>query len=88
MTKPIPDKAEVALELPDKLYIGTFERSSRVLFLNDGPSPGRRRPDLPMRVGPRIPPGQGSASMSELVVGAILYTILRFLLASQPSNRL
>jgi hypothetical protein len=30
MTKPIPDKAEVALEYPDKLYIGTFERSSRV----------------------------------------------------------
>jgi hypothetical protein len=29
MTKPIPDKAEVALELPDKLYIGTFERSAR-----------------------------------------------------------
>jgi hypothetical protein len=29
MTRPIPDKAEVALELPDKLYIGTFERSSR-----------------------------------------------------------
>jgi hypothetical protein len=29
MTKTIPDKAEVALELPDKLYIGTFERSSR-----------------------------------------------------------
>jgi hypothetical protein len=29
VTKPIPDKAEVALELPDKLYIGTFERSSR-----------------------------------------------------------
>ncbi len=29
MTKPIPDKAEVALEFPDKLYIGTFERSSR-----------------------------------------------------------
>ena len=26
MTKPIPDKAEVALEYPDKLYIGTFER--------------------------------------------------------------
>ena len=25
MTKPIPDKAEVALEYPDKLYIGTFE---------------------------------------------------------------
>jgi hypothetical protein len=29
MTKPIPDKAEVALEYPDKLYIGTFESSSR-----------------------------------------------------------
>ena len=29
MTKPIPDKAEIALEYPDKLYIGTFERTSR-----------------------------------------------------------
>jgi hypothetical protein len=29
MTKPIPDKAEVALEYPDKLYIGTFEHSAR-----------------------------------------------------------
>ena len=29
MTKSIPDKAEVALEYPDKLYVGTFERSSR-----------------------------------------------------------
>ena len=29
MTKPITDKAEVALEYPDKLYIGTFESSSR-----------------------------------------------------------
>ena len=29
MTKPIPDKAEVALEYPDKLYIGTFERTAR-----------------------------------------------------------
>lgn len=29
MTRPIPDKAEVALEYPDKLYVGTFERSSR-----------------------------------------------------------
>jgi hypothetical protein len=29
MTKPIPDKAEVAIEYPDKLYIGAFERSSR-----------------------------------------------------------
>jgi hypothetical protein len=26
--KPIPDKAEVALEYPDKLYIGSFERGS------------------------------------------------------------
>jgi hypothetical protein len=29
MNKPIPDKAEVALEFPDKLYIGTFERTSQ-----------------------------------------------------------
>ena len=29
MTQPIPDKAEVALEYPDKLYIGTFERTPR-----------------------------------------------------------
>jgi hypothetical protein len=29
MTKPIVDKAEVALEYPDKFYSGTFERSSR-----------------------------------------------------------
>jgi hypothetical protein len=29
MSKPIPDKAEVAVEYPDKLYIGTFERSAR-----------------------------------------------------------
>jgi hypothetical protein len=29
MTKPLPDKAEVALEYPDKLYIGTFERPAR-----------------------------------------------------------
>jgi hypothetical protein len=29
MTKPIPDKAEIALEYPDKLYVGTFERPSR-----------------------------------------------------------
>jgi hypothetical protein len=29
MTKPIPDKAEVALEYPDKLYMGTFERSAQ-----------------------------------------------------------
>jgi hypothetical protein len=29
MTKPIPDKAEVALEYPDKLYIGTLEHTAR-----------------------------------------------------------
>jgi len=29
MTKPIPDKAEVSLEFPDKLYIGTFEWTSQ-----------------------------------------------------------
>lgn len=29
MTRPIPDKAEVALEYPDKLYIGTFEQTAR-----------------------------------------------------------
>lgn len=29
MSKPIPDKAEVALEYPDKFYVGTFEHSSR-----------------------------------------------------------
>ena len=29
MSKPITDKAEVALEYPDKLYVGTFESSSR-----------------------------------------------------------
>jgi len=29
MTKPVSDKAEIALEYPDKVYVGTFERSSR-----------------------------------------------------------
>ena len=29
MTRPIPDKAEVALEYPDKLYIGTFAHTAR-----------------------------------------------------------
>ena len=29
MSKPIPDKAEVALEYPDKFYVSTFEHSSR-----------------------------------------------------------
>jgi hypothetical protein len=29
MARPIPDKAEVALEYPDKFYVGTFDRTSR-----------------------------------------------------------
>jgi hypothetical protein len=29
MSQPIPDKAEVALEYPDKFYVGTFEHASR-----------------------------------------------------------
>src|SRR5947209_4879444 len=29
MTKPVPDKAEIALEYPDKLYVGTFEHTPR-----------------------------------------------------------
>jgi hypothetical protein len=29
MSKPIPDKAEVAIEYPDKLYIGSFAHASR-----------------------------------------------------------
>lgn len=29
MTKPISGRAEIALEYPEKLYIGTFERTSR-----------------------------------------------------------
>ncbi len=29
MSKPVTDKAEVAIEYPDKVYVGTFERSSR-----------------------------------------------------------
>ena len=29
MSKSVPDKAEVALEYPDKFYVGTFEYSSR-----------------------------------------------------------
>ena len=38
MRKPIPDKAEVAIEYPDKVYIGTFERTSRfdARFEKDG----------------------------------------------------
>jgi truncated hemoglobin YjbI len=29
MTKPVPDKAEVAIDYPDKFYIGTFTHASR-----------------------------------------------------------
>jgi hypothetical protein len=29
MTRPIPDKAEITLEFPDKLYLGSFGRSSQ-----------------------------------------------------------
>lgn len=36
MTRPISDKAEVALEYPDKFYSGTFERSSRFEAALDG----------------------------------------------------
>lgn len=34
--KPIPDKAEIVLEYPDKFYSGTFERSSRFEAHADG----------------------------------------------------
>jgi hypothetical protein len=36
MTKPIPDKAEVALEYPDKVYIGTFAQTARFDVHFDG----------------------------------------------------
>lgn len=36
MSKPVPDKAEVALEYPDKFYVGTFEHSSRFEARLDG----------------------------------------------------
>ena len=42
MTKPIPDKAEVALEYPDKLYVGTFEHTcdlKRILIRPDSLGP-------------------------------------------------
>lgn len=29
MTQPIPDKAEVAVEFPEKLYVASFERKAR-----------------------------------------------------------
>ena len=36
MSRPIPDQAEVALEYPDKFYVGTFEHSSRFEAHLDG----------------------------------------------------
>lgn len=36
MSKPIPDRAEVALEYPDKFYVGTFEHASRFEAHLDG----------------------------------------------------
>jgi hypothetical protein len=36
MTKPVPDRAEIALEYPDKFYAGTFEHSSRFEAHLDG----------------------------------------------------
>jgi hypothetical protein len=36
MSQPVPDKAEVALEYPDKFYVGTFEHSSRFEAHLDG----------------------------------------------------
>ena len=38
VTKPIADKAEVALEFPDKLYIGTFERSAVLMRISIAPA--------------------------------------------------
>ncbi|MBW7969520.1 hypothetical protein [Bradyrhizobium sp. BR 10289] len=36
MSRPVPDKAEIALEYPDKFYVGTFEHSSRFEAKLDG----------------------------------------------------
>src|SRR3954465_13725271 len=36
MSRPVPDKAEIALEYPDKFYVGTFEHSSRFEARLDG----------------------------------------------------
>ena len=55
MTKPIPDKAEVALEYPDKLYIGTFERTARFdAHLDEN---GIRSACIPMRRTVRLRDG-------------------------------
>jgi hypothetical protein len=46
MTRPIPDQAEVAVEYPDGLYIGTFTHTPRCeAYLNEnGLSLGLDRP--------------------------------------------
>lgn len=62
MSKPIPDKAEVALEYPDKFYSGTFEHSSRfeagfdptgvvLLLERTGPEEVRKSVHLHMHYG-------------------------------------
>ena len=59
MTKPIPDKAEVVLEYPDKFYSGTFERSSRfdahvddtgILLVLDHPGDAEARKSVHMHI--------------------------------------
>ena len=59
MTKPIPDKAEVVLEYPDKFYSGTFERSSRfdahvdatgILLVLDRPGDADARKSVHMHI--------------------------------------
>jgi len=59
MTKPIPDKAEITLEFPDKLYLGTFGRSSRfdahldstgVSLLFDCPDDGAARKSVHIHI--------------------------------------
>jgi hypothetical protein len=59
MTKPIPDKAEVVLEYPDKFYSGTFERSSRfdahvdasgISILLDRPGDAETRKSIHMHI--------------------------------------
>jgi hypothetical protein len=59
MTKPIPDKAEVVLEYPDKFYSGTFERSSRfdahvddagISLLLDRPGDAETRKSIHMHI--------------------------------------
>jgi len=59
MTKPIPDKAEITLEFPDKLHLGTFGRSSRfdahldsagVSLLFDRPGNGATRKSVHIHI--------------------------------------